>query len=219
MQDAVTDGKQGSSPRIAVVIPCYNEAPTIAKVVHDFAAALPEAQITVFDNNSSDDSARIAREAGARVIASPQRGKGNVVRHIASAIDADIFVIVDGDDTYSADAAPEMVRRLQSEDLDMLVGTRLEEFSDGSFRTFHWLGNRIISGAIRLLFQTNLSDVLSGYRVLSSTFMKIVHPRTSGFEIETEMTAQALACRRRVSKSLSELMAVLPTYVSICDHM
>lgn len=201
MQDAVTDGKQGASPTIAVVIPCYNEASTIAKVVKDFGAALPQAEIYVFDNDSSDNSAQIAQEAGAQVVASPNRGKGNVVRHIAAAVHADIFVIVDGDDTYSASAAPEMVRRVQEENLDMLVGTRLEEFSDGSFRAFHWLGNRIISGAIRLLFQTDLSDVLSGYRVLSSTFMKVVHPRTSGFEIETEMTAQALAKRLAIAET------------------
>ena len=105
MQDAVTSGKQGAPPRIAVVIPCYNEVSTIAKVVRDFETALPEAEIYVFDNDSSDDSARVAQAAGARVIPSPNRGKGNVVRHIAAAVHADIFVIVDGDDTYPASAA------------------------------------------------------------------------------------------------------------------
>lgn len=200
MRDAVTAGKEEAPPTIAVVIPCYNEAPTIEKVVRDFQAALPSAEVYVFDNNSTDESGQKARAAGATVIHSPRQGKGNVVRHIAATVQADIYVMVDGDDTYLASAAPEMIQRFRDDQLDMLIGTRLEEFSEGSFRPFHWLGNRVISGAIRLLFQTDLTDVLSGYRVLSSTFIDIVQPRTAGFEIETEITAQALAKRMAIAE-------------------
>jgi glycosyltransferase involved in cell wall biosynthesis len=190
-----------AAPRIAVVIPCYDEATTIRKVVEDFHKALPEAEVLVFDNNSRDASAEIARAAGARVVASPLQGKGHVVRHMADVVDADIYVVVDGDDTYPADAAPEMVRRLQRDGLDMLVGARLEEYEAGAFRPFHRAGNRLISWLIRLLFRAQLGDVLSGYRVLSRSFVDLVRLRRSGFEVETEMTLQALAKRLRVAET------------------
>jgi glycosyltransferase involved in cell wall biosynthesis len=189
------------APRIAVVIPCYDEAPTIRKVVEDFRKALPGAEVYVFDNNSRDGSAEIARAAGATVVRSPLRGKGRVIRHMADAVDADFYLLVDGDDTYPADAAPEMLRRAQQEGLDMLVGERLEEFEIDAFRPFHRAGNRLISWLIRLLFRAQLSDVLSGYRVLSRSFVDIVRLRRSGFEVETEMTLQALAKRLRVAET------------------
>ena len=188
------------SPRVAVVIPCYDEAATIRKVVEDFRKALPGAEIFVFDNNSRDASAEIARAAGARVVASPLQGKGHVVRHMAEVVDADVYLLVDGDDTYPADAAPEMVRRLRREGLDMLVGARLEEYAPGAFRPFHRAGNRLISWLIRVLFRARLGDVLSGYRALSRTFVDLVRVRRSGFEVETEMTLQALAKRLRVAE-------------------
>jgi len=189
-----------STPRVAVVIPCYDEATTIRKVVEDFRKELPGAEILVFDNNSRDGSAEIARAAGARVVHSPLQGKGHVVRHMADVVDADVYLLVDGDDTYPADAAPEMLRRLLQGDLDMLVGARLEEYESGAFRPFHRAGNRLISWLIRLLFRAQLGDVLSGYRALSRTFVDLVRLRRSGFEVETEMTLQALAKRLRVAE-------------------
>lgn len=187
-------------PMVAVVIPCYNEAPTIAEVVSDFKTQLPDATVYVFDNNSTDGSAELARGAGATVVHSPQQGKGNVLRHMASTVDADLYVVADGDGTYDATAAPAMVERVKRENLDMLVGTRLEEFEGGSFRPFHWLGNRLVSGLVRVLFRAPLTDVLSGYRVLSRRFVTIVRPTTPGFQVETEMTAQALTKRLAVAE-------------------
>jgi glycosyltransferase involved in cell wall biosynthesis len=203
-------------PRVAVVIPCYDEAPTIATVVSDFARALPRADVYVFDNNSRDDTAEIAKRAGARVVPSPQQGKGNVVRHMARVVDADVYLLVDGDDTYPADAAPRLLEQFCREDLDMLVGTRLEEHEPGAFRSLHLLGNRWISTLVGRLFRTRLRDVLSGYRLLSRRFLDVVHLQTSSFEIEIELTLQALAknmaiaetpvrYRRRVEGSFSKL--------------
>jgi glycosyltransferase involved in cell wall biosynthesis len=186
-------GADRSEARLAVVIPCYDEAPTIESVVRDFAAALPRARIYVFDNNSRDGTAEIARRAGAEVIHSPLQGKGNVVRHMLRVVDADVYLMVDGDGTYAADAAPALLERFHADDLDMLVGTRLESHEKGAFRGFHRLGNRWISRLISLLFRTDLRDVLSGYRVLSRRFLDVVRIRTGGFEIETELTLQALA--------------------------
>src|SRR5262245_1315254 len=160
-----------AAPRVAVVIPCYDEAPTIRKVGEDFRKALPDAEIFVFDNNSRARSGEIARAAGAHVVLSPLQGKGHVVRHMADAVDADVYVLVDGDDTYPADAAPALVRRLLEDDLDMLVGARLQEYESGAFRPFHQAGNRLISWLIRVLFRAQLGDVLSGYRALSRTFV------------------------------------------------
>ncbi len=185
---------------LAVTIPCYNEAPTIRKVIEDFSAALPGASIVVFDNGSTDDSAEIAREAGATVVRSPLRGKGNVVRHISDVIEADICVLVDGDGTYPADMAPAMIERLRREGLDMLVGTRLVGYEAGAFRPFHHLGNRLISGLIGLLFRVRVTDVLSGYRVVTRDLLRIVRLRTPGFEVETELTLQALAKRMAVAE-------------------
>ena len=179
-------------PQIAIVIPCFNEALTVRKVIEDFSRAVPDAMVYVFDNNSVDGTGEIAREAGARVIVSPIQGKGNVIRHMSRVVDADIYVLVDGDDTYSADAAPAMLERFHLDHLDMLVGTRLEGFEKGSFRAFHQFGNRLISGLVSILFRKRLIDVLSGYRILSRSFVDGVYLRRGGFEVETEMTLQAL---------------------------
>jgi glycosyltransferase involved in cell wall biosynthesis len=189
------------SERIAVVIPCYNEALTVKTVVEDFARVLPEAQIYVFDNNSVDGTGDIARDAGATVILSPVQGKGSVIRHMARVIDADIYLLVDGDDTYSAKAAPSMIERFRSDHLDMLVGTRLDSFETGSFRAFHQFGNRLISWLVSTLFRRKLTDVLSGYRVLSRLFVDVVYLRRSGFEVETEMTLQALTKHLAVAET------------------
>jgi glycosyltransferase involved in cell wall biosynthesis len=182
-----------SVPTIAVVIPCLDEEATIGKVVADMKAALPGAEILVFDNGSSDRTAQIARASGARVIASPRRGKGNVIRHMANVVSADIYVMIDGDDTYPAADAPRLLERFLESGVDMLVATRLDSHDEKAFRVFHVLGNRLISRTIGLLFRTRITDVLSGYRILSSRFVRLVHLRSGGFEIETELTLQALA--------------------------
>lgn len=182
-----------SVPSIAVAIPCLDEEQTIGKVIGDMKAALPGAEIVVFDNGSTDRTAAIARASGARVIASPRRGKGNVVRHMASVLEADVYVLIDGDDTYPAAEAPRLLERFFDSGVDMVVATRLDSHDENAFRVFHELGNQLISRTIALLFRTPITDVLSGYRVLSSRFVRLVHLRSEGFEVETEMTLQALA--------------------------
>ncbi len=182
-------------PEIAVIIPCYNEATTVAKVVGDFARALPQAAIYVFDNNSTDDTAALAKRAGARVVPSPRQGKGNVIRHMSEVIEADIYVIADGDDTYPAEAAPGLIERFAQGSADMLVATRLADHDDRSFRTFHRLGNQLVSRLVSVLFSASVTDVLSGYRILSRDLVKLIRLRTPGFEVETEMTLQALTKR------------------------
>jgi glycosyltransferase involved in cell wall biosynthesis len=191
---------EATSLQIAIVIPCFNEAQSVRKVVEDFARVVPDATIYVFDNNSTDGTGEIALDAGATVIHSPNQGKGNVIRHMSRVVDADVYMLVDGDDTYSAAAAPEMLERFQRDHLDMLVGTRLEGFEKGSFRAFHQFGNRLISGLVSILFRKRLTDVLSGYRVLSRSFVHVVYLRRSGFEVETEMTLQALTKRLSIGE-------------------
>jgi glycosyltransferase involved in cell wall biosynthesis len=177
---------------IAVAIPCYNEAVTIAKVVADFRAALPEANIIVFDNNSTDDSVAIAREAGAVVHQVRQQGKGQVMRAIFDAPTADVVVVVDGDDTYFAQDASLLLEALMQYDADMVVGNRLQSASDDSMVRMHQFGNALIGNIVNRMFGTSYSDILSGYRVFNRRFIETVPVLTSGFEIETEMTLQAL---------------------------
>jgi len=188
---------QSSSPKIAVVIPCLNEALAIAKVVEDFRLALPEAQIYVFDNASTDDSVGLASRAGACVISVPQRGKGHVVQAIFEYIEADVVVMTDGDDTYPTDIVRDLIRPVLEEGVDMAVGTRLKEFdrssTGGSFRPLHVLGNHFIVSMINTLFGVKLNDVLSGYRAFSRRFMISMPVLSQGFEIETELTVHAIA--------------------------
>jgi glycosyltransferase involved in cell wall biosynthesis len=178
--------------RITVAIPCFNEAPTIAKVVADFRAQLPEAEILVFDNASSDDSAERARAAGARVIREKRRGKGYVMQTILEKVDADCCVIVDGDDTYFAEDVHELLRPVREDRADMVVGDRLREASRAALNDLHRFGNRAILGIINATFRTSFKDVLSGYRVLNRNFLRSVPLITGGFETETELTLQAL---------------------------
>lgn len=179
--------------KTAVLIPCFNEATTVAKVVIDFHTTLPEAEIYVFDNNSTDSSAQAAAEAGATVIREPRRGKGFVVRSMFSKIDADIYVVVDADDTYPAEAAPSMIGPVADGKADMVVGDRLSTtYFDANQRAFHNFGNRLVRSLINLLFRSNVRDVLSGYRVFSREFVKNFPVQSEGFEIETEMTIHAL---------------------------
>jgi glycosyltransferase involved in cell wall biosynthesis len=177
--------------RIAVILPCYNEAVAIAKVVADFRAALPDAAIYVYDNNSADRTREIAAAAGAVVRRERQQGKGYVVARAFADVEADIYVMVDGDDTYDAATAPAMVAMLLDERLDMVTGTRVTDIV-AAYRPGHRLGNQILTGAVRLVFGNRISDMLSGYRVFSRRFVKSFPAMASGFETETEFTVHAL---------------------------
>lgn len=183
---------------IAVAIPCFNEAVTIAKVVGDFRHALPQAGIHVFDNGSSDASGEIAARAGAIVHRVPQRGKGEVVRAIFRDLDADIVLLADGDDTYPAARAHELIAPVAAGSAEMAVATRLDEHRPASFRAMHVFGNRLVLRCINTLFGTQLSDVLSGYRAFSRRFVKTMPVLSRGFEIETEITLHALEHRQRI---------------------
>ena len=159
--------------KIAVLIPCYNESRTIEKVVKDFKEALPEAVIYVYDNNSTDGTDKIAREAGAVVRYEYQQGKGNVIRRMFREIDAECYLMVDGDDTYPASAAPEMVRLVIEKKVDMVVGDRLSStyFTENK-RPFHNFGNKIVRSSINLLFKSEIKDIMTGYRTFSYQFVK-----------------------------------------------
>jgi glycosyltransferase involved in cell wall biosynthesis len=178
-------------PSIAVLVPCHNEAATIGKVVADFRRALPSAEIYVYDNNSTDQTRELARAAGARVHEEPLQGKGNVVRRMFADIEADVYVLVDGDDTYLADSAPVMVDLLLEQRLDMLNGTRVTEIVE-AYRRGHKLGNLVLSGMVRKTFGSRIKDMLSGYRVFNRRFVKSFPALSSGFEIETVLTIHAL---------------------------
>jgi glycosyltransferase involved in cell wall biosynthesis len=181
--------------KVSVLIPCWNEEVTIRKVVADFRRALPEAEILVFDNNSTDHTAREASAAGATVVPSPLKGKGSVVRHMFEYVDADYGIMADGDDTYPASEAPRLLAEAVTTGTDMVVGVRLENSSTLSFRRFHRIGNRVISGLISALFGVRVTDALSGYRVFSRAFMRGVPVTTPGFQVETELTLHAISKR------------------------
>lgn len=177
--------------RVAVLVPCYNEAAAIAKVVADFRAALPDATIYVFDNNSSDDTAAIARAAGAVVRKEMRQGKGYVVRRMFSDIEADIYVLVDGDATYDAPSAPTMIDLLLRDHLDMVVGQRVDQ-EVAAYRAGHRTGNWLLTTFVATVFGPTFNDMLSGYRVFSRRFVKSFPMLSGGFEIETELTVHAL---------------------------
>lgn len=185
--------------RIAVLVPCYNEAATVAKVVGDFARHLPGADIIVLDNNSRDDTAGVARAAGARVIEVPLQGKGNVVRRGFADIDADVYVLVDGDDTYEAAAAPRLVRRLLDDGLDMVVGARRDQ-EKAAYRPGHRIGNVLLTRCAGILFGNSFDDMLSGYRVFSRRYVRSFAAHARGFEIETELAVHALQLRMPVAE-------------------
>ena len=178
--------------RTTVAIPCYNEATTIAKVVSDFRKELPEAEILVVDNASSDDSGARAAAAGARVVREKRRGKGYVMQTILETVDADVCVIVDGDDTYFAEDLHQLLLPVTSDQADMVVGDRLKEASSVALNDLHRFGNRAILAIINMAFRTDFQDVLSGYRVMNRKFMNAVPLIAGGFETETELTLQAL---------------------------
>ncbi len=185
--------------RIAVLVPCYNEAATVAKVVGDFARHLPGADIVVLDNNSRDGTAAAARAAGARVLEVPLQGKGNVVRRGFADIDADIYVLVDGDDTYEAAAAPRLVQRLLDDGLDMVVGARRDQ-QKAAYRPGHRLGNVLLTRCAGMLFGNSFDDMLSGYRVFSRRYVRSFAAHARGFEIETELAVHALQLRMPVAE-------------------
>ncbi|NJC06223.1 glycosyltransferase involved in cell wall biosynthesis [Sphingomonas kaistensis] len=187
------------SPRIAVLLPCYNEEAAIGPTVAGFRAALPGATIYVYDNNSRDRTVEVARAAGAVVRTERQQGKGNVVRRMFADIEADIYVMADGDLTYDPAAAPAMVEMALSEQLDMVVGTRQHNAKD-AYRGGHVLGNRLFTGLLSFLFARSFTDVFSGYRVFSRRFVKSFPVLSSGFEIETEMSIHALELRMPVGE-------------------
>ncbi len=185
--------------RIAVLVPCYNEAATVARVVGDFARHLPGADIIVLDNNSRDGTAGVARAAGARVIEVPLQGKGNVVRRGFADIDADVYVLVDGDDTYEAAAAPRLVRRLLDDGLDMVVGARRDQ-EKAAYRPGHRIGNVLLTRCAGILFGNSFDDMLSGYRVFSRRYVRSFAAHARGFEIETELAVHALQLRMPVAE-------------------
>jgi glycosyltransferase involved in cell wall biosynthesis len=187
------------SPRIAVLLPCYNEEAAVGATVAAFRAALPGATIYVYDNNSADRTVELARAAGAIVRTERMQGKGHVVRRMFADIDADVYVMADGDLTYDATAAPGLVAMLLDEQLDMVVGARKHEIED-AYRGGHVLGNRIFTGLLARLFGRSFSDIFSGYRVFSRRFAKSFPVLSSGFEIETEMSVHALELRMPVGE-------------------
>ena len=180
-----------SSMRVAVLVPCFNEEAAVAIVVADFRKALPSAEIYVYDNNSSDRTVAVAREAGALVRSERRQGKGHVVRRMFADVDADVYVLVDGDATYDAASAPRMIERLLSDHLDMVVGFRVDQ-AEAAYRRGHRTGNRMLTGFLSTVFGEAFADVLSGYRVFSRRFIKSFPVLSDGFEIETELTVHAL---------------------------
>lgn len=184
--------------RIAVLVPCRNEAVAVAEVVSAFAAALPQAAVYVYDNGSTDDTAERARAAGAEVETEPRRGKGNVVRRMFADIDADIYLLVDGDGTYDAAVAPALVARLLEGRLDMVAGRRVSDSS--AYRPGHRFGNRLLTRLVRYIFGQAVDDMLSGYRAFSRRYVKSFPAASEGFEIETELTVHALQLRMPVDE-------------------
>ncbi|WP_296617395.1 glycosyltransferase family 2 protein [Sphingomonas sp.] len=188
-----------TEPRIAVLLPCYNEEAAIAQTVAGFRAALPSATIYVYDNNSKDRTVEVAHAAGAVVRSERMQGKGNVVRRMFADIDADVYVMADGDATYDAEAAPQLVRRLIEEQLDMVVGSRVTQ-QDAAYRRGHVMGNKLLTGMLAKLFGRSFTDILSGYRVFSRRFVKSFPVLSGGFEIETEISVHALELRMPVGE-------------------
>lgn len=191
--------------KIAVLIPCYNESKTIEKVVQDFKRVLPDATIYVYDNNSSDGTDKLAREVGATVCYEYQQGKGNVVRRMFQEIDAECYIMTDGDDTYPAEFAPEMVEKVLNRKVDMVVGDRLSStYFQENKRPFHNFGNSLVRFCINHIFQSNIKDIMTGYRAFSYRFVKTFPVLSRGFEIETEMTIHAISMNMALDNVIIE---------------
>ena len=185
--------------RVAVLIPCRNEEAAIAAVVHDFRHYLPSATIYVYDNASTDETAQVARDAGARVFSEPLIGKGHVVRRMFADVEADIYLIIDGDGTYDASSAPRLIRCLVAGGLDMVNCARISS-DEQAYRPGHQLGNRLLTSLVARVFGNRLSDMLSGYRAMSRRFVKSFPALSTGFEIETELTVHALELRAPIGE-------------------
>ena len=191
--------------KIAVLIPCYNEEKTIYKVVTDFKAVLPDATIYVYDNNSSDKTSELAEKAGAVVRKEYKQGKGNVIRRMFREIDAEVYIMVDGDDTYPAECASEMVDAVINKNADMVVGDRLSStYFQENKRPFHNFGNSIVRWSINNLFKTSIKDIMTGYRAFSYEFVKTYPVMSNGFEIETEMSIHAVDRNMQVENVIIE---------------
>lgn len=188
------------SPKIAVLVPCYNEALTIGKVIDDFHQELPDATVYVYDNNSSDETSAIAREHGATVRFEPRQGKGNVVRQMLRDIDADAYIMVDGDDTYPADAAKDLLAPILDGSADHVVGDRLSNgtYGEENTRAFHGFGNDLVRWLIKVLYGFEFTDVMTGYRAFSRQFAETLPVLSPGFEIETELSIHAIDKRFRI---------------------
>lgn len=187
--------------KVAVLIPCYNEAVTIGKVVDDFKRVLPDADIYVYDNNSKDDTAAIAEDHGAIVRTEPRQGKGNVVRQMFREIDADYYIMVDGDDTYPAEAAPRLLEPLMNDTADMTVGDRLSNgtYGEENDRAFHGFGNNLVRWLIKVIYGYVFDDVMTGYRAFNRIFVKTMPVLSEGFQIETELSIHAVDKRFRIT--------------------
>jgi glycosyltransferase involved in cell wall biosynthesis len=194
------------SPRVAVLIPCYNEELAIADTISGFQAALPDAVIYVYDNNSKDRTVEVARKAGAIVRREPLQGKGNVVRRMFSDVEADVYVLTDGDATYDPTAAPKMIELLFEENLDMVVGRRLHTES-AAYRAGHTFGNKMLTGFLAQLFEQRFTDILSGYRTFSRRFVKSFPALSAGFETETELTVHALTLNMPIAEVATHYFA------------
>ena len=197
---------KSDAPRVAVLIPCYNEEVAIGDTVRGFRAALPDSVVYVYDNNSRDRTAENARAAGAIVRSEPMQGKGNVVRRMFSDIDADVYVMTDGDATYDPSTAPKMIRLLIENNLDMVVGRRVHHES-AAYRAGHVLGNKMLTGFLAALFGQRFSDILSGYRTFSARFVKSFPALAVGFETETELTVHALTLGLPIAEVETEYFA------------
>ena len=200
----MTARNSASSLTIAVLVPCHNEAASIARVVREFRVALPQARIVVFDNASSDDTARVASEAGAEVCFEPRAGKGNVVRRMFADVDADVYLMADGDGTYDASAAPQLVASIAQDNVDMAIGARAMVMQD-AHRRGHAFGNRLFNRLYHALFGPGFEDIFSGYRAFSRRFVKSFPALSSGFEIETEMSVHASRPRSTPFRSRNRL--------------
>lgn len=187
--------------KVAVLIPCYNEAVTIGKVIDDFKRVLPDADIYVYDNNSKDDTAAIAEDHGAIVRTEPRQGKGNVVRQMFREIDADYYIMVDGDDTYPAEAAPRLLEPLMNDTADMTVGDRLSNgtYGEENDRAFHGFGNNLVRWLIKVIYGYAFDDVMTGYRAFNRIFVKTMPVLSEGFQIETELSIHAVDKRFRIT--------------------
>jgi Glycosyl transferase family 2 len=198
-QNSSSGAKMPQQLRVAVLVPCFNEGRTVAKVVHDFKSTLHNASIYVYDNNSTDDTMQQAILAGASVRVERAQGKGNVIRRMFADIDADIYVMVDGDDTYDSTCVPDLFEYMLANDLDMVNGARVHEHEQ-AYRLGHQFGNRLLSGIVGAFFRAEFRDMLSGLKVFSRRFVKSFPALTHGFDIETELTVHALEMRMAVGE-------------------